>query len=58
MSLNSESAINPGLPKYSKPVQDRYEPLAVVCGRSAETGVYMESMRISSTAQAQMAVAQ
>ncbi len=26
----------------SEPVQDRYEPLPVVCGRSAETGVYME----------------
>lgn len=41
-----------------KPVQDRYEPLPDVYGRSAETRVYMEQMTVSSTAQAQLAVAQ
>jgi len=25
---------------FLEPVQDRYEPLAIACGRSAETGVY------------------
>ena len=39
-------------------VQDRYEPLSVVGGRSQKTGAYMEYMRISSTTQPQMAVAQ
>lgn len=27
---------------FLESVQDRYEPLSVVCGRSIETGVYIE----------------